>query len=172
MSLFDLILEQQIILVSIILALVPLLAALILLVLSRMRKLRARRAAEKQADLAAAKQSGRRRRRGAAAVSEIAVEPQPVGAAAAYEASTEAYDEDEEDEEDPEAEEDEEGGIDPESLVASEMQSLLEDVFFDEEAFARYEVLLDGKDNVDIQALASLAEEVAAQLHARSAQTA
>ena len=55
----------------------------------------------------------------------------------------------------------------PEAQVSSTMQDILSSVFIDEDVVARYEVLLRGQQHVDITDLLVLSRKVTAQLRAR-----
>lgn len=163
MSLQDLILEQPLILISLALALAPLVVALVFLVISRVRQRRAQQARRHARQAMAAQ-------REAALVSEQTFQehaamplrtkreqPGPAQAELA-EAEDEAS---QVDEEEPQRE-----GQNPTDTVSSAMQALLSDVFRDDEALARYEVLLRGLDEVDAAELALACEQLAAQLRA------
>ena len=76
----------------------------------------------------------------------------------------------EEDEDAAETEEDEAGqaeGSGEEESVSEEMQSLLSDVFGDDETAAHYDMLLKDVDAIDIDALADLSSGIAARLRAK-----
>jgi type II secretory pathway pseudopilin PulG len=52
----------------------------------------------------------------------------------------------------------------PETAVSSAMQDILSSVFIDEEAMARYDVLLEGQEQIEMDTLLTLARQVAAEL--------
>jgi hypothetical protein len=172
MSLLDFILDNQLIVISIAAALVPLILAFVYVVIRRVRnmlKKRARRKAEValQASIVAqerrAEAAARREQMVSAEApadltpaAQTAVAPgQPI--MPGVEASEQTETEETEGDEDEKEEGDE---------TSDKMQDLLASVFVDEEAEAHMAVLLSGTQNPDIHELVQLGQSVAAQLRA------
>lgn len=180
MSFINLIMEQKIILITLFLAIVPLVIAVMVLVVTSLRKRKAeqeelarRREARRRAMQTVARRKAaedevnvlpddlipadRRQTSGAsrgASSPDAPSDPRPVDALLA-EAAPDSGDVAEA------ADSDEEEGI------SAEMQDLLSDVFGDDDSAAHYDTLLKGVDDIDIDALATLTNGIAARLRAK-----
>ena len=185
MSFINLIMEQKVILITFLLAIVPLVIGVTFLIVTSVRKRKT-----EQAELAQKREARRRAmatlaRREAAAQRE-ADEQEADEHAARLASTTEprrggrrpkpaagSAEEPEEDDADPllsaeaeeEAPETSESG--EEESVSAEMLSLLSDVFGDDESAARYDALLKGVAEIDIDSLAALSNGIAARLRAK-----
>jgi preprotein translocase subunit YajC len=174
MSLLDFIFEQKIVLVAVLFAIVPLVAALVLFVVVRVRRTMRKRAAMAQeqpsiqADTGIIAQAGQEDVR---QVQEDRLRGRPAQPTQSTQSTppTQASNpgDDTSGEVNPdEAEFQEEEEQEDEDAVSSAMQDLLSSVFNDDEAEARYAVLLKGLDAVDITHLAALTSQIARQLNA------
>jgi hypothetical protein len=145
MSLLELILQQRLILASIGFAAALMAMALLLLIVIRMRKFAAKRAVQRQAiDVVTADEEVTSPAPMITTVSKAVVnlpsKPTPViGAATTTSTQQEA---------------------EPDKA----MQDLLNSVFVDEEALERYQVLLKGTSDIDIQDLATLSQNIVVRL--------
>lgn len=143
MSLLELILEQQLILISLGVVVVPLLLALLLWLVGLVRRVL-------------------QNRRTAATPVEEEATPAPVTASV-----EDVFTDDEEDTDDEaEVTDDEEPEEDPK---ASAMQDILSSVFVDEEADAHYAALMDGLDPAELDDIRALADELSGQMGVRHA---
>ena len=187
MSFINLIMEQKAILITLFLAIVPLVIGVTFLIVTSVRKRKA-----EQAELAQKREARRRAmaavaRREAAAQREAdeeeatshaaqlasTTEPRRAGRRTKPAAGSAEPGEDDanaplpedaegEEETSPETPEPQE-----EESISAEMQSLLSDVFGDDESAARYDALLKGVAEVDIDSLAALSNGIAARLRAK-----
>ena len=201
MSVIDIILDNQIILITLGLAALPLIAAVLLFTTPRLREKMAqikdaRQQARIEKEKLAARQKARAKarakqahaRRKSKSTSSKSVPQDAIDNEDDYDDDDDEYYEDddesestaerhvkvkaevtaadevEEDEDD--GEEDDESGEDSE--ISDEMQSLLSDVFVDEEANARMEVLLSDTVEIEVTDLLELSNQVADKLGAKS----
>jgi hypothetical protein len=165
MSLLDIILGQKIILLTLGIALVPLLAAVLLSLIAHLRRHQTKRAARRKLAAALRSQVADNRR-------QTVPESDPEGAIEAAPAHSEqstaprqtAESTSQPDEE--ESEPDEETEAVEGEVVSSAMQDLLTSVFGEDDAHAQYEVLLEGLEPVSAADLAALSQELLNQLRA------
>ena len=159
MSILDLILGQKIILLTLGLALAPLLAAALLSLLARVRLQYARRAARRQLAAALRVQVDEHQNTG----QPVTITEEAVAEIHGPIASTPASDPVLE----PEADNSKlalDDQPDSEELVSSDMQDLLSSVFGDDEAASYYKILLQDSDDVTTSALVELSQEILGQL--------
>jgi hypothetical protein len=171
MTLVELIVSKKLILLSIGLAIAPLLAAVTLIVVSRLKQNAARRArvrraqaAARQAVIASAQQQANASPEPAAPLQAQSTTPAGVQSTDRP-ARTSPVPPEQSQEQPPEADNASEQAA-PES---PEMQDILSSVFADDEDSAHYEALLEGLDDIDVSELATMCNEIAHQMRAGSA---
>jgi hypothetical protein len=172
MTIVELIVSKKLIVLSIGLAIAPLLAAITLIVMTRLQRNAARRAHVRRAQAAA------RRAIIASAQQQANADPEPAAPLQTTQSTTPAGVQStdrpartspvqpEQPQEQPPEEDTASEQAAPES---PEMQDILSSVFADDEASTHYEALLEGLDDVDASELATMCTEIAHQMRAGSA---
>lgn len=160
MSLLDLILEKQIVVMSIGFALIPLLLAVLLVAGRRLRRVIAaykQRRAEATLLKAAQQEEQRQRKQQRASARQVVTLEEEVAVPVVPKAKS------------PVQEVPQEEAQKEEETLSPEMQDILSSVFGDEESSAQYEILLADLGDVEIDDLLVLCNEVAGQLQVEPA---
>jgi hypothetical protein len=163
MSLFEIIFSQKIILISIVIALLPLLAAIALALIARLQQFNAERKARRRR--ARARQMSERLAdvpTDAPKKLEAVAQPQAPAKPALTRQTAEASEQGEQ----------AGGQASTENTPSSAMQDILSSVFVDDESSSQYEVLLEGAEEISASQLLTLCNQIAEKLHSPEKTTA